>query len=444
VAAFAAGAADSYPPLRTSGRALALFIICYLLYFVDVQAITLLVAPIKQTFAIDDTRYSLLVGGPSLIAIFVVGLPMAQLVDRSNRRNLLICAIILWTAMNIASAFATSFWMLFALKIGVAMGGAWFYPTVVSLLSDFFPPQRRTMAFTVLQLCATGAVGVAVALGGATIGLAQKLALAPLPWGGHLDWWRWVFILVSVPAPVGALLLLSLDEPQRRETASASGVTPKIAPYVRAHWGALLAIALGVAIPNVVLYAARSWLPEFFIRTFAMTASQAGSRAGFAMLVAAVIGTAGGGLLAHTLRARGMVTGTLAVVIGSYATPVILFAIFPLMPDAASAATLFIMGFLLFSLHGGPQIDLIQAALPNELRGRFITFVLAVSASGVFLGPFAVGALNDHLFPTGSGIRYSLLLVLSLFSALAALCWCAGARPILALQRARDREADSR
>ena len=431
---------DDYPPLGVGIRALTLFIICYLLYFVDVQAITLLVTPVKQAFAIDDTRFSLLVGGPALIAIFLVGLPMAQLVDRGNRRNLLVCAVLVWTTMNIASAFAGGFWTLFLFKMGVAMGGAWFYPTVVSLIADLFPPQRRTMAFTALQLFATGAAGIAVALGGATIALAQHLSAFPLPVVGHLDWWRWVFILVSLPAPIGALLLvLIVTEPRRRGTTTATGTPPDLGPYIRRHWGALLAIALGVALPNVVLYAARSWLPEYFIRAFAMTPAQAGSWAGFTMLVAAVAGTGGGGLLAHVLRARGMLTGTIAVVIASYAAPVLFFVAFPFAGSVVVAATLFAIGFLLFSLHGGPQIDLIQAAVPNEFRGRFVTFVLAVSYSGVFLGPVAIGFLNDNVFGTGTGIGYSIMLVFALFSALSALCWAKGARSIVALQRKHAR-----
>lgn len=196
-------AADAgFPSLRVAGYALAVFAVCYILYFIDIQPTALLVAPIKQAFGIDDTRFSLLLGDPSLIAILAVALPMGRLIDCGNRRNLLIAAALAWTVMNLLSAFAPGFWPFFILKVGVAMGGAWFYPTVVSLLADLFPRRQRTIAFTLLQLCGTGGVGLVLALGGGAI--AHQLAGGPVPLLGRLDWWRWAFILVSVPGPLGA------------------------------------------------------------------------------------------------------------------------------------------------------------------------------------------------------------------------------------------------
>jgi MFS family permease len=132
-----------FPGVGRACYALGIFIFAYFLYFSDVQLITLLVAPIKQAYRINDTSFSLLAAGPPVIAILAVGLPMAALVDSWNRRNLLVVAILLWTAMNVLCAFAPSFAVLFALKVAVAIGGVWYYPTVVSLLSDYFAPRSR-------------------------------------------------------------------------------------------------------------------------------------------------------------------------------------------------------------------------------------------------------------------------------------------------------------
>ncbi len=430
-----AGPKDAFPTVFRASYALVLFIFAYFFYFADIQVITLLVTPIKQTYGINDTAFSLLAAGPPVIAIFAMGLPMAALVDRWNRRNLLAAAIATWTVMNVLCAFAPSFWILFALKIGVAIGGAWFYPTVVSLLSDMFAPRHRTTAFTVLQLCGTSGVGLAVLLSGGAIALSHHLADIALPVAGRIAWWQWSFILVSAPAPLGAALLFTIDEPRRQRTSHDSGAGAGFLPYLREHWSTLSAIALGTSAANILIYAARSWLPEYFIRTFSERPAEAGALSGLILTVGSGFGIGAGGAIAYWLRRRGYENANLAVVIFSYAFPAVLVVALPLAGIPVVAAIVFGAALLLFNLHGGPQIEIIQGVVPNEFRGRYVTLVLMIGYAGAFLGPVAVGYLNDHVFGTGTGIRYSIMITLLASCAGAAALWGARARSIASLQR---------
>jgi membrane-bound metal-dependent hydrolase YbcI (DUF457 family) len=116
-----------------------------------------------------------------------------------------------------------------------------------------------------------------------------------------------------------------------------------------------------------------------------------------------------------------------------------------LLPFAATPATAAVVlgiAFLLFNLHGGPQIDIIQGVVPNEIRGRFVTVVLIISYAGAFLGPVLVGVLNDHLFRAHSGIGHSLLVTLLAGCITAALCWSYRTRSTLALLRIRAAESN--
>jgi MFS family permease len=431
----APNASADYPPIWRAIQALVLFIFVYLLYFADAQLITLLVSPIEQSYGINDTRFSLLAAAPPVIAILVIGLPIATLVDRWNRRNLLAAAAVIWTAMNISCAFASGFWMLFALKVGVAIGGAWYYPTVVSLLSDFFAPRHRTLAFTLLQLCGTSGVGIAVMFSGGAIELAHRMSDLEFAGAGSIAWWQWAFILVSVPAPLGIALLLTIREP-RRHLAPASSQSPsRLMPYLRRHWSVCLAVILGTAVANIPVFAARSWLPEYFVRTFSQNPAESAALAGLVLTLGSAIGIGAGGVLAVWLRRRAHEGANLAVVIASYVTPVILLIFLPFVASPVGAALLFGVAFLLFNLHGGPQIDLIQGVVPNELRGRFVTLVLMVSYLGAFLGPLVVGLLNDHVFHALSGIRYSMTVTMVTACVAAAFCWSYRARSILTLLR---------
>jgi MFS family permease len=432
----AIAATSGYPSIARAIYALALFIFVYLLYFADTQLVTLLVAPIEQAYGIDDTRFSLLAAAPPVLAIFAMGLPMATLVDRWNRRNLLAAAVLLWTTMNVLCAFAPGFWMLFALKIGVAVGGAWYYPTVVSLLSDLFAPRQRTLAFTLLQLCGTSGVGIAVMLSGGAIALSHRLSVFAAGGFGPIEWWRWAFILVSVPAPLGAALLFTIREPRRHLTpGTTQGVAPKLLPYLKQHWAVCAAVIFGTAVANIPVFAARSWLPEYFARAFAQKPVDASTLAGLILTLGSAFGIGAGGVLAVWLRRRGRDNANLAVVIASYTTPVALLVLLPFVAAPVSAAIVFGAAFLLFNLHGGPQIDIIQGVVPNEIRGRFVTLVLMVSYLGAFLGPFVVGVLDDHVFIARSGIRYSMSVTLVIACVMAAFCWSYRARSMLALLR---------
>jgi MFS family permease len=431
----APNASADYPPIWRAIQALVLFIFVYLLYFADAQLITLLVAPIEHSYGINDTRFSLLAAAPPVIAILVIGLPIATLVDRWNRRNLLAAAALIWTAMNISCAFASGFWMLFALKIGVAIGGAWYYPTVVSLLSDFFAPRHRTLAFTLLQLCGTSGVGIAVMFSGGAIELAHRMSDVEFAGVGSIAWWQWAFILVSVPAPLGIGLLLTIREPRRHLAPASSESASRLIPYLRRHRSVCVAVILGTAVANIPVFAARSWLPEYFVRTFSQDPAQSAALAGLVLTLGSAIGIGAGGVLAVWLRRRAHEGANLAVVIASYVTPVILLIFLPLVTSPIGGALLFGAAFLLFNLHGGPQIDLIQGVVPNELRGRFVTLVLMVSYLGAFLGPLVVGLLNDHVFHALSGIRYSMTVTMVTACVAAAFCWSYRARSILTLLR---------
>jgi hypothetical protein len=123
------------------------------------------------------------------------------------------------------------------------------------------------------------------------------------------------------------------------------------------------------------------------------------------------------------------------VVILSYTAPIAVLLSIPALSGGLGAALVLGTAFLLFNLHGGPQIDIVQDIVPNEFRGRFVTLVLMLGYGGAFLGPVVLGLLNDRVFGSGDGIRLSMTITLVLSCMAAALCWIGGARPIAALSR---------
>ncbi len=69
-------------------------------------------------------------------AIFyaTLGIPIAMLADRWNRRNILALSLGLWSTMTALSGFATQFWHLALARIGVGIGEAGGSPPAYSLI----------------------------------------------------------------------------------------------------------------------------------------------------------------------------------------------------------------------------------------------------------------------------------------------------------------------
>ncbi|NIP87345.1 MAG: MFS transporter, partial [Planctomycetales bacterium] len=71
--------------------------------------LNLLVQPIRQDLGISDTQISLLQGIAFAIFYSVLGVPIARLADRGNRRNIIAAGIFLWCLMTAACGLARNF-----------------------------------------------------------------------------------------------------------------------------------------------------------------------------------------------------------------------------------------------------------------------------------------------------------------------------------------------
>src|SRR3546814_2806361 len=75
-------------------------LLAYTLSFVDRMILSLLVAPIRTALDISDTEVSLLIGLAFALFYTLLGLTIAWIADRWNRRNLILAGIALWSAMT--------------------------------------------------------------------------------------------------------------------------------------------------------------------------------------------------------------------------------------------------------------------------------------------------------------------------------------------------------
>ena len=262
------------PLLTRTGYAnyvLGALTVCYVLNTMDrSQILAASLQAIKKEFGASDFQMGVLTGIPFAFFYSFMGIPIAAMADRSNRRNVLALAVASWSAMTAIFGMSVNYAMLFAARVGTAVGEAGGSPPSHSLISDYFPKSRRGTAFSIFALGVPIGTSLGAALGG---------------WGNQTIGWRMTFILAGVPGIVIALILwLTVKEPPRGmsdgvtrgagERAPVPGMFDVLRTLMRKK--SFRHLTLAAALHSVVWYASGAFNNAFLQRSHQMSVSEAG------------------------------------------------------------------------------------------------------------------------------------------------------------------------
>lgn len=376
---------------RVAPRAWAMLAVLGLLYilsFIDRFILALLVKPLRADLGLTDVQLGLLFG--TFFALFygVLGLPIARLADRGNRKRLIIAGVIIWSACTTASAFAHDYTPLAVLRFGLATGEAALTPAAFSLLTDAFPPHRRMLAGTLFS--ASGMVGASLsfAIGAVVIGLADAWA----PHSGIASW-RLTFVAVGLPGfLLAALFALIAREPARTGDAAAvsfGAVLRHLGGHARLYGG----LFGGAAAAQMLSYAVVAWSPALLQRSFGLDVKEAGLMLGVANVFSAVGGTLIVPTVLRNLAVRNPRAAG-AVPFAAVVTGIALVIVALHMPS--------VTGFLVVNAFGGFLINgavnaiivLIQPIAPPAMRATFTALLLiCISSIGLGIGPPVAAAI---------------------------------------------------
>ncbi|MFZ4069337.1 MAG: spinster family MFS transporter [Caulobacterales bacterium] len=385
----------------------------YALAFVDRQILTLLVEPIKRDLAITDTQFSLLSGLAFTLFYTVMGVPFGWLADRSSRRNLITVSIVFWSAMTAVCGMANSFLTLFLARIGVGVGEAGLSPAAYSMIADSFPPAKRSRALSVYAVGAITGVGLALIIGGAVVKWALTAPPVVLPILGELRTWQLALLIVALPGPLLALVMLALREPQRQEVAptQASG-SSDLALFVRQRWRLFLLLAMGYSLIGVPIAAYLTWTPAFMIRVHGWDISTVGTVYGVVLLLFNTSGILLGGWLADSQIAKGRKDAALVVSIAGSALALPFAIAAPFAPGPWLAmACIAVMSFAFGIAQGLPAAS-IQAIAPNQLRARVMAVYFLIGNIIAFtVGPTGVAMISDFVLRDSAKIGVAIALL---------------------------------
>ena len=384
---------------------LAVLTTVYALNIADRFSISTLIEPIRVELHLSDSGVAFLTGVALAVFYVTVGMPVATLADRTNRRNILVTALALWSGMTAVCGLAQNYWQLLLARFGVGIGEAGGTPPSTSILADKFSPARRPMALTIFAL-------------GACLGawLGSSVAGAVAERSG----WRAAFLVLGIPGLAVALLVwLTVREPHRGQLDETriSGQPGSLVTTLRfvAQQRSAVHLILGGSVATFWSWGLMWWTPTFLQRSHHLSVGQAGELLGPMHLYAGTAGT----LLAGWLMSRRVaanprnVTRLLGWVTALTTIPSIILYWVP----SYRAATVLLWVFVpAVYFYIGPILGLLQNVMPANMRATACAILLFVANVGnLVLAPQIVGWLSDWFASSfGAGqdsLRWALLLL---------------------------------
>ncbi len=402
--------------------ALGLLLGVYVFNFIDRQILSILLENIREEIELSDTQLGFLGGIAFALFYTFAGIPIARWADRGSRRNIIAISVLIWSVMTAVTGAARSFPMLLLARIGVGVGEAGCSPPAHSLISDYFPAERRATALSIYAL--------GIPIGGALGTLVGA-------WVGAWFGWRMAFVAVGLPGVLIALVVrMTLKEPVRGSQDAGQQVAAETTMEVLRFMARLKSfwhLAWAGALHAFVGYGAALFVPSFFARVHEMGLEERGSwLAGLGLI--GTVGTYLGGWLADRLGPSDVRWYMWVPGIATLFGVPIAFGYY-MAPDPYVALSVGVLAAIAGPMYLGPSFAMTQTLVKPHMRAMASAILLFIlNLIGLGIGPWFVGFVSDQLAPTYGveSIRYALVSVVMVGNAWAGIHYLLAARTLKA------------
>ncbi|HLQ08551.1 MAG TPA: MFS transporter [Steroidobacteraceae bacterium] len=366
---------------------LIMMCLVYTLSIADRYVVSTVLDPIRVELHLTDRGVAILTGFAFGLFYVVLGFPLSWLIDRKNRRNIVAACLVLWSVMTAVCGFARTSWQFFFARVGVTIGEAGGTPGANSLLSDYFPANRRAMALTVFAL------GAPI---GAWLGYNVAGAIAD-----HYGW-RAVFFALGIPGVLaGIAVWLTVREPKRGCLDAGDQDTPTIPETLRFLWQQRSAVhvMMGTAVCALWGWGLMFWTPTFLQRTYHMSVGEAGVVTQNMHLWGGGIATVVTGFL---MARRGMTDARRIVwlLAGGIGIATLASGVVYYTRDLALAKAMLWIFIPAIYFYIGPGFGLLNNLAQCRMRAMFCAMVLFLANLGnLVIAPPLIGALSDWFAP---------------------------------------------
>ena len=390
---------------------LAILTLVAVMNFVDRQILAILLESIKADLKFTDLQLGLLSGLVFAIFYALVGIPIARLADRWDRRKIISISLFFWSLMTVISGFATSFWHLALARIGVGIGEGGVQPASHSLIAEKFSAKERGTAFAIYSAGITLGIFAALFVGG---------------WANDQFGWRVAFFIAGAPGIILALIAYF----SILETRPAKKFSPSMfmaMPGEKSLWQSLAFFwqskswryaAIAAVCTQIATLGMTAWLPAFIIRSYGLSTAQTGLILAVQIGICGTLGAMVGGVAADKLAKSRGIQWLPWTLMCSYALACIIAPTAYILTDLTVFVVLLglLTGLLLTS--SGVQFAIAQSVVKSDMRAiSSALLILLINLIGLGLGPLIIGGLSD-LFQESYGnqsLRYAMLCVTPLY-----------------------------
>ena len=383
--------------------ALGVLVVVYTFNFIDRQILAILLPAIKAEFLVDDWVLGFLAGSAFALFYATLGVPIATLADRWNRRNLIAIAVAIWSAMTALSGAAGNIVHLTLARIGVGIGEAGCSPAAHSMIADYYPPKQRSTAMGIYSLGISLGIMTAYLAGG---WVAQNIG------------WRAAFLMVGLPGLILAVVVrYTVQEPPRgmsegRVDSDRRSDVLTVTRYLLRR-KSFIHLAIGAGLASFVAYSVITFFPSFLIRSHGMGLAEIGVYLGLIIGMGTGIGYVGGGYVADKManvrRKYSLWSVSAAMVFGWLFT----FPIY-LLDNSNWVLAAFAVSAVFSNFYLATTFAQVQGLVGLRMRAVASAVLLfLLNIIGLGLGPMFTGIMSDLLRDSlgDDSLRYSLLLV---------------------------------
>ena len=412
-------------PVSSSYRTytLVLLTLVYVINYLDRQILGILLPQIQKEFTLTDTQLGLLSGTAFAVIYAVLGVPLAVIADRLNRRNVVALSLATFSFMTVLSGYTGQFWQLLLARFGTGIGEAGTGPSINSMLADLYPPEKRASA---LSFYSAGLnVGLLVGFFGGG-------------WIAEHYGWRNAFFAAGVPGLLLAVyLFVGVREPIRGcvDNLKDDAPAPNLRTVIRGLWNqrSFRWIAIGTSMSSFGGYAGIFFIPKFLVVSHHLSLVKVSIVLALLAGIPGALGTYLSGVFADRYGKRDIRRNMYVPIIATFfsAMAVPIFFLVSVTPIALTAA---IIPFMMGATYVGPAFAMTQALVPLRMRARAIAILLFVlNMIGLGLGPLTVDKLSDLLRPAFGldSLRYAMTATI-LTGLIGAFCYWRASRTLRA------------
>ncbi|MEE9371506.1 MAG: MFS transporter [Saprospiraceae bacterium] len=360
----------------------------YTFNFIDRQLLVILQESIKAELGLSDTQLGLLTGLVFALFYVILGIPIARWADKSNRKNIIAGSLAIWSFMTAVSGMVTSYWQLALARLGVGIGEAGGSPPSHSIISDYFPPERRATALSIYSM-------------GIYIGILFGYTAGG--WIGQNYGWRVAFFAVGLPGVLLAVILYyTLKEPPKGHSDPEVLKTSEESSFwdvvkLLMSKKSFIFLALGCGLHTFATYGVGNFFAPFLSRVHEMPIAQIGLWMGLGSGIGGMIGTFGGGYLADIMVKKDVRWYFwIAIIAGLINFPASFVTFFS--DNTQLVLIMYFFTSMLTAFYLAPCIAVTHNLVDAKKRALASAILfLILNLIGLGFGPLSIGIVSDLL-----------------------------------------------